>query len=338
MITDKNNFDEFFNSYRDSREQYFRRKDLALNLMQEFKNFSVEEKKYSLSILKSFLEDVDDFYTSLFLIDGLSSLGKISEAKSFYINLVTSLIKEKKYQRVFEVYELTENFQFKNKNEFLLVAKMGVGDLNEITNQKLVLESLNFNDIKLNSSIYFKNTFILKRFVELIEVYSEVEVLETILKAVPIIPIDNHFLKSLEKISYVTGSRDLANTVIKVTESLGQSFGVNIDKLRTVERSNETLLEDKTDVLEYRAPINFEVSENQVTPEREDRYELAKSAEDSQDYLLAIATYREIIFEGNINKETYFKCVSRIAKCYERLGNIPRATKLKEFLRRKKIE
>jgi len=333
------NFDDLWSSYISNRELYYKNSSNSKELVSMYSNLSIEQKKTSIPILKKFTkEESHDFFVSFMLVNGLFSIGKVVDAKNSYIKIADRLVKTKKFHRVKELNEYLNTLKLKEIEKYADIAKCGHGFVQEVGGDRFVLDRISFNDIKLNSSIYFKNTFILKRFVDYIEVYSELEIIESILKAIPVIPIDNHFVKSLEKISYSTGSEVLALSVSNVIENLGQSFGVNIDALKKVKRQSIDVSQNEGTQLEYRAPIDLSHQTIVGTSSGGSKLEHAISAKDNGDHLLAIGLFREIIFEGNINKETYLQSVVGIANCYTKLGNRKRADKLSAFLKRKTVE
>jgi chaperonin cofactor prefoldin len=333
-------FDELLGNYESDISLFYKHKSKANELLNTFKNFSEEEKKYAMFEMKKISQDEKfDYFKTIIFIMALNEFGKVNEVKDQYKKLVNYLIKIKKFHRVLEVNEYLEMYGIKLKeiHRFQKVVTLRVGNVDNIGSDKEVLDYLDFNDVKMNSSVFSKNTFILKRFVDYIDVYPSLDIIESILKAVPVIPIDNHFIKSLEKITYATGCSSLGKSIISVTRKLGQSFGVNIDHLTNVKRNTEEEGTSSDSVLSYRAPIKLSDDRVVQTSEGESKLDQALNAKEGEDYLLAIALFREIIFDDEINKEMYMKCVKEISICYERLGKHGRSQRLNSFLRRKGI-
>ncbi len=330
-----NIFENELDSYLKDKYIYYKKNERAQALIQSISSLSDVEKNQAIINLKVYLEsDKYDFYLNSLLIITLYKLGKIREVRTRFNSIALYLVKTKKLHKLKELILILQETKviINELKTFERIYDLRIGNVESIGSEKTILSFLEFNDVKMNSSVYFKNTFVLKQFVESIEIYPVLDIIEAILKAVPIIPIDNHFIKSLEKISYESGSIAVSKSIVDVVSKLGQSFGVNIDKLNNVTRPKDTEDKGTTSSYEYRIPIQIEQNKILDSIKDKDLITMAIAARNNKDFLLAIALYREVLFEQSLDEESYLNCVYEIAMCYESRGDLDRANKLYSFI------
>lgn len=301
-----------------------------------------KEQKKIIYTLKEKLESHGfDFYLSLMLITSYYKFGDIESGDSALVKVTNLLFRLKKYQRVIELLDFLQRQNISNNlcSHILEKAKITIGEVSVDSINEEELSILDFNEVRLNSSVYLSNEEILKKFVTYGEVYPLGEVLEAILKSLPVIELNGSFVKICSEVAKSTGSQYIANEVMNVVCAHGQSFGINLNEMKSVELTDEMNERKENDTdeqnLEYRHPISFDESREKKQTSYSNYFEKAKDEKDSGDFISALATYREAIHNLELDSDLYKNMVYEIADCYYKLGNRKTSKKLYSYLMRK---